>query len=289
MPIYITLALTAAVFFSLNAITSKLVLKHAIKSQNDVIFYGNLSMLIFLPLLLFLTPLQNPLPGFWPLLLFSITFFIGVYFDVMALFRYDVSVLHPLFHFQTIFSVLFAFLFLGESYPFQSYFWIGFIIIGGFLVGVDEKFRLKAILSKNFLYFLVAIFFFALSDIFVKKTTVYMNVYNLKFWSILLLFIFSLPLIPILKQKRVFANVAILTIPNFFAFVGTVALFTAFSYNVTLAQPIGMFGSLFTLIISALLSTIKPEFLEHHPARVYVTRAIGVVLMLFAAIMISKV
>lgn len=289
MPIYVILALVAAFCYSLNAIWSKIASKHAITERNSLIFYSYLAWLVFSPALLFLTKIQNPLNGIIPLFLFCVAFFLGNFFVVTVLFRYDISVLHPFFHFQTIFSVSFAFLFLKEIFPPSTYFWILLIIIGGFLVGLNEKFKPEAIISKNFLIFLAGIFFYAFSDIFAKKTMEFMNFYNLKFWSSLIFPLMGLSLIPgagknIKISKRQFLPVLIL---GFFGFIAHLFFFNAISYNITISQPLAMFGSLFTFLISVGLSRIKPEFLEYHTTKIYALRGIGILLMLSAAIMIS--
>ena len=74
MPIYVPLALAAALFFSLNAIWSKITSKHAIPDRNTLVSYFHLLGLIFLPVLLLFSKLQNPLPALWPLTVFTLTF-----------------------------------------------------------------------------------------------------------------------------------------------------------------------------------------------------------------------
>lgn len=289
MPIYILLAFAAAFFFSLNAIFAKLTSKYAITKRNYFLFYFALSQLLFLPIIFFITDIQNPVSGLVPLLLFSVMFFIGNYFIITVLFRYDISILQSFFHFQTVLSVLFAYLFLGEIFPLKSYFYIVLIIIGGFIVGIDEKLSFKAILSKNFLLFLCGIFFFAMSDIFAKETTKYMDAYNLKFWGTIIVFIISLSLTPFIEKEIKISTKKFLsiTLVSFFTFIATLLLYRAFSYNITISQPIGMFGSAVTFLIAVVLSIIKPGFLEYHPKKIYAIRGIGLILMLYSAIMIS--
>lgn len=289
MPIYVILALAAAFCYSLYAIWLKITSKYALKERNSLIFYTYLVGTAFLPIILLSTKIQNPLNGIIPLFLFCIAFFLGNFFVTTVLFRYDISVLHPFFHFQTIFSVSLAFLFLQERFPSSTYSWILLIIIGGVLVGIDEKFRLKAIVSKNFLIFLIGIFFYALSDIFAKKTMEFMSFYNLKFWSSLILPFMGLSLIPGAGKNIKISKQQVLAvlILGFFGFIAHLFFFNAISYNITISQPLAMFGSLLTFLISFGLSRIKPEFLEYHTAKIYALRGIGVLLMLSAAIMIS--
>lgn len=291
MPLYIILALSAAFCYSLNAIWLKIASKYAVKERNTLIFYSYLVGISFLPIIAVLTKIQNPLSGIVPLFFFCLAFFLGNYFVTTVLFRYDISVLHPFFHFQTIFSVSFAFIFLGEKFSSVTYFWILLIIIGGFLVGLDEKFRPRAIVSKNFLIFLIGVFFYAFSDIFAKKTMKFMNFYNLKFWSNIILPIMGLSLISGAEKHIKISRSQIMPvlISNFFGFIAHLFLFNAFSFNITLTQPLAMFGSLFTFLISVGLSRIKPEFLEHHTAKVYLLRGLGIILMLSAAIMVSRI
>jgi len=291
MPLYLILALSAAFCYSLNAVWLKIASKYAVRERNLLIFYSYLIGVSFLPIIALLTKIQNPLSGVVPLFLFSLAYFLGNYFVTTVLFRYDISVLHPFFHFQTIFSVSFAFIFLGEKFPLSTYFWILLIIVGGFLVGLDEKFRPKAIVSKNFLIFLIGIFFYAFSDIFAKKTMEFINFYNLKFWSSIILPIIGLSLISSMGEniKISKSQIMLVLISGFFGFAAHLFLFNAFSYNITLSQPLAMFGSLFTLLISASLSRIKPKFLEHHTPKVYFLRGLGIILMLSAAMMISRI
>lgn len=279
MPIYILLALSAALFFSLNAIWLKLTSKHAITDRNTLVSYFHITGLIFLPLLLLLTKLQNPMPALWPLAMFTLTFFLGNFIILTIVFRYDISVLHPFFHFQSIFSVGLAWLVLGEVFPRQTYVWIALIIVGGFLVSLDERTRPSALLSKHFLLFLLGILAFAVSDIYAKKTLAFLDFYNLKFWSGLALPAIALLVAPpqqTIRQRQ--AKPLFFTALSFF--LGTLLLFSAFSYNVTISQPLAMFGSLFTLLISIVISRIKPDLLENHTIKVYTIRAIGIALML---------
>ncbi len=290
MPIYVLFALAAALCFSLNAITSKLVSKHMIKSTLAFVVLSHFLNLPYLPVLAGISKIRFPFAGLMPLFLFSATFFIGGLFIVAVLYRYDISILHPFFHFQTIFSVGLAYLVLGERYPLSIYFWIILIIIGGVLVGTNDNLKPNILFSKNFLLFITGIFFLACSDIFVKQTLAYMDVYNLKFWSSIILIILAAFLLPFVKENLFIGRdkFTALFIAGFFGFLGTIFLFSAFSYNITITQPLAMFGSLLTLLISIAVSQVKPEFLEHYSAKVYMIRLIGVVLMLISAIMVSR-
>lgn len=289
MPIYVLLALSAALCFSLGGVLAKVASKYAIKNKYALLFYFYLTGLLLTPSVFALDKISNPLPAINFIFPFCLAFFAGNFFIYTVLFKYDISILQPFFHFQTIFSVLFAFLFLGEIFPPSTYLWILLIIIGGFLVGMNERLSLDAIFSKKFLIFLAGIFFYALSDIFAKKTMSTLNFYNLKFWGNIILSIMALTFIPLAKKEIRISTKQYLPIfvSGIFGFTAHLFFFNALSCNITISQPLAMFGSLFTFLISAVLSRIRPEFLEYHPLRIYTLRGIGILLMLSAAIMIS--
>lgn len=263
--------------------------KHAITSRNALIFYFFLLSLAFVPLLPLFTTIQNPLPALGPLLLFCVTFFAGYFFTFTVIFRYDISVLQPFFHFQSIGSVGLAFLVLGEMFPPVTYLWIILIIVGGMLVGLDERLQPRALFSPSFGLFLLGIFCFAISDIFAAQVLNHLDVYNLKFWSSPIVLAIAAFVVPPRSGRPTINQLRPLFISTFFAFVATLLLFQAFSYNVTVSQPLAMFGSAFTLIIAAALSRFKPNLLEHHPPRIYAVRGLGIVIMLTAAIMLARV
>ena len=289
VPVYVLLALGAALCFSLNAVSSKIAATHAVRDRNTLVYLSFLLQLVFVPFLLLLSPLQDPRPVAGLLVAFALTFYVGNFCILTALYRYDVSVFHPFFHFQTIFSVGLAYLLLGERFPAQTYLWIAGIIVGGLLVGMDERFRPHALFSRAFLVFLAGIFAYALSDIIAKKTLAVLDVWNLRLWSALLIFGIAAVHLrlrgvvqPVVRAQRRPVVVAV-----FFGFVASLFLFQAFSYNITVSQPLAMFGSLFTLLISFGLSRFRPGFLEHVSRRTYAVRAVGVLLMLSSAILLS--
>lgn len=288
MPLYVVLALGAALCFSLNGIWAKLTSNHAITDRNTLIFYFFLLSAPLVLLFPLFTPIQNPMPAWWLLSIFAMAFFIGYYCTLTVLFRYDISILQPFFHFQSIFSVGLAWLWLGETFPPLTYIWIGLIVGGGILVSLDEKMNPRGLLSKNFGLFLLGILSFAVSDIFAKQTLAHLDIYNLKFWSApLLLAMATIVVSPRRHSLPSMAQLKPLGISVIFAFVATLLLFKAFASNITISQPLAMLGSLFTLLISIALSHFRPDLLEHHAAKIYALRTVGVAVMLAGAIILT--
>lgn len=285
----VAFALLAALCFSLNALWGKFASRHAVTDRAAFVFLFSLASVLFLPLVL-LRGVQNPLPAFVPLLAFAAAFFLGQWFTTYALFSFDVSILQPFFHFQSILSVGLAFLILGERFPLQAYLWILGIVVGGILVGIDESWRPRALRSRAFAVLLLGLACFAVSDILANRTLQILDVLSFKFWGVLLVFIFSCGLLP-----RAWPNLRVsfhhsrpLLISSAFFFLATLFLFRAFADNVTLTQPIAMLGSLFTFLAAVLLARIRSGLLEAHAGRVYAVRALGVLLMLSSAIFLAR-
>lgn len=289
LPPFVLFSFTAAFFFSLTGITAKLNTKYAFANPFRLVLVLSLTSLLFLPLFPLASPLQEPRAAALPLLFFSLTYFLATVLDYLAIYQLDASIFQPFFHFQTIFTTTLAYLFLGETFRNTVYLWIFLIIVGGLLVGYDERLQHRALLKKPVLILLISLIFYALSDIFAKKTMVFLNFWNLRFWSLLTLAALSLSLLPFArgKQKIGAPQLGPVVLLSLFGLTASLFLFRAYTYNVTISQALGMFGSLFTVVIAATLSRFKPEFLEHHPPKVYLFRGVGVLLMLLGATLIT--
>lgn len=289
LPPFVLFSLTAAFFFSLTGITAKLNTKYLFKDPPTLIVYLSLVSLVFLPFFPLLVTIKDPRPAFSLLALFSLTFFLASILMYFALFQLDASVFQPLFHLQTLFTTTLAFFLLGETFKPATYLWIGIIIAGGLLVGYDEHLKFRGLWKKPVFLLLTALMFFALSDIFAKKTMVFLNFWNFRFWSLLVLALLSLLLLPLIKDRQKIGaqQLGPTVLLSFFGLTASIFLFRAYTDNVTISQALGMFGSLFTVVIAAFLSRFKPDFLENHPPKVYLLRGGGVLLMLLGAMLIT--
>jgi len=68
-------------------------------------------------------------------------------------------------------------------------------------------------------------------------------------------------------------------------FPAVLALFRAFKINVTIPAVLLAAGTPLTFVVIVLLSKIKPELLEKHPAKVYLVKGVGTVLTFVAVLM----
>lgn len=68
---------------------------------------------------------------------------------------------------------------------------------------------------------------------------------------------------------------------------GYTLLLRAYQENLTLSNTFALLASPIVLLITVFASRLRPKLLEHHPGKVYLIRAVGVLLILFGALRIS--
>ena len=286
MPSYILLAIFAAIFFSVSGILNKITSKHAIDNKNSLMAYFLLFSFIFgLFLFPFISPTLPPIKALLPLSITFITFIIGYYFFFAGIFQTDASSFAPLFQIQGGLIALLAFLFLGERFPLINYLWIVLLIIGAVLVVIDESMSLKSFIKPGILLILLMQLLHAISNLFVGFTLKHILPMEILFWQYMAVGFLSIPFIFLVKPKLKYPPKSLL--PMFIASsssaTGAIFLFTAFKTNLTIPGTIAMLDAPIIFIVSILASKFFPQLLEHHPAKVYLVRSLGLIIILFSA------
>lgn len=287
---YILFSFLAAVSFAVAGVFNKIASKHAIKERWPLLFYYYVTFFPFVLLIPLITRVQIPSGSWLTLFFYSLWFFLGNICFFTAIFQTDASVFAPFFQLQAAFIAALAFFFLGERFSLVNYFWIGLILIGAILVSLDERMSLKAFFRKAILLVILMQFFHALSNLYAGFALKAMDFWNLTFWSTVTSAFFVLLLVPPLAKFKLgvsFNQLKPLLVVNFFSFIGVASLFAAFQTNLTISSAISLLTAPIVLLISVFLSKFRPEFLEHHTAKVYLLRGLGVALILFAALKIS--
>lgn len=288
---YIIFSLLAALSFALSNLIHKFSSKHQINNPWVLQFYSTLTLLPFLLMIPIFFPVVVPQIGWQYIFLYALVFFIGNIFFIKAIYHLDASSFAPLFQLQSVLIAVLAYLFLGERFPVQNYFLIVIMLIGSVLVTLDERLKLKSFFQLAIGFILFQQFFHALSNLFVGFGLKSMNSFAFIFWGDLtavFLTILTIPLITGFKKfKTPFVKIKPLFLAGFFSTIGATSLFTAFQSNLTISSTLSLLMAPIVLILSVVLSFWKPDLLEHHPLKVYVWRAIGVILILLAAIKIS--
>lgn len=287
---YIIFSLIAAFFFSLSTLTNKFASKHKIANPWVMLFYSTLTFVPFLLLVPLFFNVSFPIAGWSYIFLYSLTFFIGHIFFILAIYRLDASTFAPFFQLQSVFVVILAFLFLGERFPSSNYLFIILILLGSILVSLDEKMNLKTYFKLGILLIISQQLFHAFSNLFAGFALRSINSFTLIFWGDLTTAALALLIIPFIgfsKLKVSASQIKPLLLAGFFSIAGATLLFTAFQTNVTISSVLSLLTSPIVLVFTIIASVVRPRLLEHHTKKVYAIRTLGVLLILIGAIKLS--
>jgi drug/metabolite transporter (DMT)-like permease len=280
----------SAICFSFSQILNKLMSKHSIDNKNSMMGYFMLATATFAIFLLPFIPLTiPPLPVLGTLAAAVALFLIGYYLFFSGIFHADASSFAPLFQMQAGLVGLLAFLFLGERFPLQNYAWMVLIILGAILVSFNEKMTVKSFLNKGILLILLMQVFHATSNLLIGFVLKSMSPIQLLFWEDISVGIVFLCFYLLKKPKMNYApkQIAPMFLSTYIVGVGIIALFQAFSQNLTVSSVIGLLSAPIVFVITIIASHFSPTFLEHHPPKVYLVRGIGLLIILLAAYKIT--
>lgn len=292
MPSYVVFSLIAATGFAVAGIVNKLASKYAITERWSLLFWYYFTFIPFALLIPLTVSIVVPATiGLWLLIFgYSVCFLLGNICFFTAVFKTDASVFSPFFQLQAAFLALLAFIFLDERFPVSNYLWMGVILVGAVLVAIDERMSLKSFFSKAILLILAMQFFHAGSNLFAGLVLRFTDFWNLTWWSTVVSTILVVLFISAVNGLRVRVSIKQLRpmfMVNALSFVAALSLFRAFQENVTISGVLSLLTGPITFLIVVALSRRKPEFLEHHSAKVYAIRSVGVVLTLVGAILVS--
>ncbi|NMC36369.1 DMT family transporter [Candidatus Beckwithbacteria bacterium] len=289
---YVGLSLLAAFAFAFSSISQKLASKHGIVNHWVFLVYYYLTYVPFLLMIPVLFPVSFPSGNWLLIFLYALAFFVGNIFFTTAIYKVDVSTFAPFFQLQSAFIAILAFAFLGERFSSINYLLIAIMILGSILVSMDEKMSIKNYFSLATFLIILQQICHALSNLAAGTALKTLNSFTFMFWGDLISMFFVLALIPIIGFKNFkipFAKIKPLFASGLFSTIGALSLFSAFAYNVTLSSALSLLTSPIVLIVSVLASWKLPDLLEKHTLRVYGIRAIGVLLILAAAIKLALV
>lgn len=289
---YILLALIATLFFSASQLINKFVSKHAITDANSLFVYFLIASFVFGVFLLPFVPLQIPGLQFFLLLLGAgSTFTVGSYCFYKGILTTDVSTIAPLFTLQAGIIAVLAFIFLGERFPVQNYAWMLLLLVGAVLVTVTENMKLSSFLHKGVLFLLTMQLFHATSNIFIGFLLKLATPITIIFWEDMYLGLLAL-LYMLWKGPRIdygFKQVAPFFVAGFTSSFGIIAIFAAFAQNLTISSLLGLLNAPIVFVFTLFASKFWPQLLEHHSAKVYAVRALGLFIILTAVVGITLI
>ncbi len=289
MPAYVLFSLATAVTIAISLLANKFILKGASYTLWFHTFWfhflhGMWAIVLFL---LFPTSIEKIIIAV-PYAVLSALFWVGGNTILFyALHKIDASTVGSLLPLKLLFVPFIAYLFLGELFPFSVYLWFIPLIIGGFLVTLDEHIHIKTFFRTEVGVMFIGLLLFVLTDIFLKKGADAIGSFQyfpVFFGCVTLV---SLGFLPFVKKPSImFSQIRIFSVLSFLTVLINIFFVLALRNNVTLTNAIAMLNAPFLLLITFILSRFKPELLEKHPPRVYVIRAIGSLIMYGAAVAI---
>lgn len=298
---FMALALLSAFFFSFSTVVDKYILTNRMKDGFAYFYLLSIVTGILYPFILiglgrFVMPF-DAVPG---LIIFSAVVFANVAVVYYTLRLSDASLLSPLLSSGAIFTVTFSAIFLSE--------WSGFLVIAFILIAVlgavisaaDEKTSARKILSvRVFWLAMLANILGAASIVILRVFLQGMDGFNILAWRQIIWLPLSLLLLPVMLNKKrmsIIKNNWKHALP--YTILSALILFTAISFSyIAFQQSVqitsGLLASsgLFTVILSFIISRIKPSIInERHKRSVYVIRAAGAIIIFIgvAGIFLSR-
>lgn len=285
---FVFYSLAVAITLAITLLVAKYTVNKTFKDISVYLFYFFLLRIVAVPFLLVKVPLGDVSVAILPAFLAALFWVTAITILYQALVKIDASITGSLFPLKLIFIPFVAYFLIGELFSVRIYLWFIPLILGGFLVAMDERMKWSSFFTKDVGIVLLSMLFFAFSDTFGKMGVDHIG--SLPYLVLFLLFvpILSSAFIPFVRKNLALTKQQLAGVSLVVLFDITVNLFfiLALADNVTLTNAIAMLNAPFLLIFTFLLSRFKPDLLETHPPRVYVIRFAGVLVMYFAAVQI---
>ena len=286
--ILLLIGLSAGFAHSLYSAFSKALLKNRIKEPFLLFVYISVIQALVTPLLwIFIRPQFPPAAGWVPLLISCVTCVAAYLFLYMALHSGDVSSVMPIMGSKVIFAGLLAIPMLGERHNWQVYIAAVLVAISIAILtyspsrSADTQFPLKPILLMTGCSVI-----FGFTDIYIKRTLVYVDSYNFMIYYNFIVGVFSLSCIPYIRKKKV--PLLLKGMDLQLSFYSAVSLVTAtllfvimfeMSSGVVIPNILQSTRGIFIVLISAILAHRGSTLLETQSRKVYVVRLAASVLI----------
>jgi drug/metabolite transporter (DMT)-like permease len=285
---FIFFAWVATILYGLELVIGKIASKHAIKNPWMYNFVWSLLIVLTTLPIAFINHVGFPkeIPN---LLAASIFYASTNILYVLILYLLDVSVLSPLFNIRTVFAVILAALFAGEVLSPMQYGLILILFIAGVFLTLDEKFSIKSFFRFSIFLALLTMLSVSFMSVFIKTSIAANGYWETTLWTQIIAQLFFLPTIFLFKKdikKLKLKSMLVLFGVSIFGTAGNLAANKATQNNIgitsaILSIPISMF-----LAMGA--SVFWPKLLEKHTIKIYAIRLVAAILMIIAALQLSK-
>ena len=248
-------------------------------------------------LLFFKRPSFDNIPVIMIAVLAGIFSFFGALMFFKTLHHEEISRIAPLFNLTPILILLLSFIFLKENLSFENYISFFLIILGGFLISIkiDGK---KLRVSKVIFLMMLSCLFFAISNILIKYSSRYLDVYSYFFYSIMGWFISTIPFFfsktvvkdIINKVKTLGKKTWILIIAIEVAALPVTYLVSTVikTIDISLIAIVGNTQPVFVLLIATLLSHKFPHLIEEDKSRKALLIKASAILIMFIGLYLLK-
>ncbi len=254
---WIFLCVLSAVFFALNHLVSKEFSKRKATTEFLPLIYL-FALVLLLPFISFIEPIQDFFT-FFKIIVFSVSTSLGTFLLFYTYSRTDISTASPLLNLSPVFLVVTSFIILGESLSLPVYFAVFLIVLGGYLITLnnckDIFHPFTSIPKKYFTLILLTIILYSISAPVAKMSLETVGIYSFMFYTIFISCLLWFLIESLVKKHIFFKGLKQhwkLAFYGSFFFVGSeLALFLALSLPevlVSLAIPIRRVSSIFIVI-----------------------------------------
>jgi drug/metabolite transporter (DMT)-like permease len=287
--VFFLVGLSSGFAHSIYSAFSKALLKNRIKEPFLLFLYISAIQALVTPLLwMFIRPQFPPTAGWTPLLISCITCVAAYLFLYSALHCGDVSSVMPIMGSKVIFSGLLAIPMLAEKHNWQVY---GAAVLVAISIAIlsyspsksgSDKFPLKPIVLMT-----ACCVIFGFTDIYIKRSLVYLDSYNFMIYYNFIVGVLSLCVIPYIRKK----NVSLvlkgmdlrLCLYSAVSLVSATLLFVILlkmSSGVVIPNILQSTRGIFIVLISAVLTHRGSTMLETQSRKVYILRLAASILII---------
>jgi drug/metabolite transporter (DMT)-like permease len=279
--IILLIGLSSGFAHSISSAFSKALLKNRITEPFLLFLYISILQALVTPFLwVFIKPRLPPPAGLTPLLISCITCVAAYLFFYTALHCGDASSVMPIMGSKVIFAGLLAIPMLHEKHNWQVYIAAVLVAISIALLTYSpsksgsSKFPLKPIVLMT-----ICCAIFGCTDIYIKRSLVYLDSYNFMIYYNLIIGVLSLCVIPSIMKKRV--SLVLKGMEIQLSFYSAVSLVTAtllfvimlkMSSGVVIPNILMSTRGIFIVLISAVLTHRGSTMLETQSKKVYMLR-----------------
>jgi drug/metabolite transporter (DMT)-like permease len=279
--VFFLVGLSSGFAHSLYSAFSKALLKSRIREPFLLFLYISVIQALVTPLLwIFIRPQFPPPEGWSPLLISCLTCVAAYLFLYTALHCGDVSSVMPIMGSKVIFAGLLAIPMLGEKHNWQVYIAAVLVAISIAILSYSpsksgsSKFPLKPIVLMTGCSVI-----FGFTDIYIKRSLVYLDSYNFMIYYNFIVGVLSLCVIPYIRKKKL--SLVLKGMDWQLSFYSAVSLVTAtllftvmlkMSSGVVIPNILQSTRGIFIVLISAVLTHRGSTMLETQSKRVYVLR-----------------